>query len=70
MMQADLLIYASPVYVFGMSSLLKRLIERFHCRAPIDEIILTPSGLFFHATDRSLTENDLSRWSCATTSKI
>jgi multimeric flavodoxin WrbA len=55
MTQADLLIYASPVYVFGMSSLLKRLIERFHCRAPIDEIILTHSGLFFHATDRSLT---------------
>ncbi|MGO9111428.1 MAG: flavodoxin family protein [Thermoguttaceae bacterium] len=55
MMQADLLVYASPVYVFGMSSLLKRLIERFHCRAPIEDIILTQSGLFFHATDRSLT---------------
>ncbi len=55
MRQADILVYASPVYVFGMSSLLKRLIERFHCRAPVESLILTQSGLFFHATDRLLT---------------
>jgi multimeric flavodoxin WrbA len=55
MEDADLLIYASPVYVFGVSSLLKRFIERIHSRAPVDEVLLTKSGLFFHATQRSLS---------------
>ncbi len=55
MVDADLLVYASPVYVFGMSSLLKRFIERIYSRAPIEGALLTKSGLFFHATDRSLT---------------
>jgi multimeric flavodoxin WrbA len=55
MADADILIYASPVYVFGVSSLLKRFLERIHSRAPVAEILLTKSGLFFHATDRSLS---------------
>jgi multimeric flavodoxin WrbA len=55
MKDADILIYASPVYVFGVSSLLKRFIERIHSRAPVAEILLTKSGLFFHATDRSIS---------------
>ncbi len=54
MVKADVLVYASPVYVFGISSLLKRLLERIYSRAPIEGVILTKSGLFFHATDRSL----------------
>ena len=54
MKDADILIYASPVYVFGVSSLLKRLLERFHSRAPVGKILLTKSGLFFHDTDRSI----------------
>lgn len=55
MVDADILIYASPVYLFGISSLLKRLIEKIHSRAPVEEILLTKSGLFFHATDRLLS---------------
>ena len=55
MADADILIYASPVYVFGVSSILKRFLERIHSRAPVDEILLTKSGLFFHATDQSLS---------------
>jgi len=55
MADSDVLIYASPVYVFGVSSLLKRFLERIHSRAPVAEILLTKSGLFFHATDRSLS---------------
>jgi multimeric flavodoxin WrbA len=55
MTDADMLIYASPVYVFGVSSLLKRFLERIHSRAPVAEILLTKSGLFFHATDQSLS---------------
>jgi len=55
MLQADLLVYASPVYTFGISSLLKRLLERMYSFAPIDGLLLTKSGLFFHTTDRQIT---------------
>jgi multimeric flavodoxin WrbA len=55
MAASDMLIYASPVYVFGLSSLLKRFLERIHSRAPVAEILLTKSGLFFHATDQSIS---------------
>jgi multimeric flavodoxin WrbA len=55
MIDADMLIYASPVYVFGISSVLKRFLERIHSHGPVNEILLTESGLFFHATDRSLS---------------
>jgi multimeric flavodoxin WrbA len=55
MADSDVLIYASPVYVFGVSSLLKRFLERIHSRAPVAEILLTKSGLFFHAADQSLS---------------
>ncbi|HUN56319.1 MAG TPA: flavodoxin family protein [Smithella sp.] len=54
MKDADIIIYASPVYVFGISNLLKRLLERIHACAPAEEILFTKSGLFFHATNRSL----------------
>ncbi len=54
MKDADILIYASPVYVFGVSSLLKRLLERLHSHAPVEKILLTQTGLFFHETDRSI----------------
>ena len=55
MVDADVLIYATPVYLFSISSLLKRLLERIHSQAPVEEILLTKSGLFFHATDRLLS---------------
>ncbi len=55
MRDTDILIYVSPVYVFGVSSLLKRLLERLHSRTPVAGILLTKSGLFFHATDQSLS---------------
>jgi len=54
MKDADVLIYASPVYVFGVSSLLKRLLERLHAFAPVGKVLLTKSGLFFHETNRSI----------------
>jgi multimeric flavodoxin WrbA len=55
MIDADMIIYASPVYLFGVSSLIKRLIERIHACAPVGNILLTKSGLFFHATNRLLS---------------
>ncbi len=54
MAQADLLIYATPVYVFGMSSLLKAFIERFYGICDCAELRVTQSGLFFHHVDAAV----------------
>jgi multimeric flavodoxin WrbA len=45
---ADLVVYATPVYVMGLSSLLKSLFERFYAYAKTGEYRLSKSGLFFH----------------------
>lgn len=55
MKEADLIIYASPVYTFGMSSLLKTLFERFYSKAKVGEFNLTKSGLFFHHVDNDIS---------------
>jgi multimeric flavodoxin WrbA len=51
MAQADLLIYATPVYVFGMSGLLKTLLERLYATGDSNDLLVTKSGLLFHTTD-------------------
>jgi NAD(P)H-dependent FMN reductase len=45
---ADLLIYATPVYVFGVSGLLKTFIDRFYSTSDVNRLLVTRSGLFFH----------------------
>ncbi|WP_027398413.1 flavodoxin family protein [Anaerovorax odorimutans] len=56
MREADLIIFATPVYVLGMSSLLKTLFERFYSTAKVGEFHFTKSGMFFHHGDQSLTQ--------------
>lgn len=60
MRQADLIIYATPVYTIGMSSLLKTLFERFFSTAKIGEFHFTKSGLFFHNSDQNLCQKPFS----------
>jgi multimeric flavodoxin WrbA len=48
MRDADLVIYATPVYVFGMSSLLKLLLERFYGICDSAQLRVTDRGLMFH----------------------
>ena len=52
--QADLVIYAAPVYVFGISALLKTLLERMYATGDIYDLRLTQSGKFFHHIDQTL----------------
>ncbi|MEA4987937.1 MAG: flavodoxin family protein [Anaerovorax sp.] len=54
MREADLILFATPVYTFGISSLLKTLIERYYCTAKIGTFYMTKSGLFFHHTDQDI----------------
>ena len=48
MAEADIIIYASPVYVFAMSSLLKTLLERMYSTADCSDLRVSKSGLMFH----------------------
>jgi multimeric flavodoxin WrbA len=51
---ADIIVFATPVYVFGMSSLLKSLIERFNSECDTTDIRVSASGLIFHEIDTAL----------------
>jgi len=51
---ADLIIFAIPVYVFNMSSLLKSLLDRYPSTANCNDFRISKSGLFFHQIDKSL----------------
>jgi len=54
MAQADLIIYATPVYVFNISVLLKTLFDRAYGTGCAGELIATRSGLMFHHIDRTI----------------
>lgn len=54
MKEADIIIFATPVYTFAMSSLLKILLERYYSTAKVEEFCITKSGLFFHHVDSDI----------------
>jgi len=51
---ADVLILASPIYVFNISALLKTLLERYYSKGASDKLELTRSGLMFHDVSEKL----------------
>ena len=55
MAAADIIIYATPVYVFAMSSLLKTLIERMYGTADCSDLRLSKSGLMFHHINKAIS---------------
>ncbi len=54
MRRADIIVYATPVYVFGMSGLLKTFLERFYGRGDSVDLSISRSGLMFHHVDHSI----------------
>ena len=52
---ADILVFATPVYLFGLSSLMKTFLDRTYATADVFDIRLTQSGLFFHHIDPSIS---------------
>lgn len=52
---ADIVIYATPVYLFTISSLLKTLLERTFYTGRSSDIEITENGLFFHYIDTSVS---------------
>lgn len=61
---ADLLVYATPVYVFGLSSLLKTLIERMYGTGDVADLRLADSGLMFHHVDRAVCSKPFAALVC------
>ena len=51
---ADIVIYATPVYVFGMSGLLKTFIDRMHATGDTFDLRMSKKGLIFHHIDRAI----------------
>jgi len=51
MAMADVVLYATPVYVFSMSALLKTLLERMYGIGDSSALCVTQSGLLFHQVD-------------------
>ncbi len=51
---ADILIYATPVYVFGMSGLLKTFIDRMNATGDTLDLRMSKKGLMFHHIDRAI----------------
>ncbi len=54
MRQADIIIYASPIYVFSMSGKMKTFLDRLNSTARSERLCLTESGLLFHEIDKSI----------------
>ena len=52
--QADIIVYATPIYIFSMSGLMKIFLERMYSTADVFDLRLTRSGLFFHHVNRAI----------------
>lgn len=48
MREADIIIYATPIYIFNMSGLMKVFIDRMNATGNSKDFRLSESGLFFH----------------------
>jgi len=54
MAEANLIVYATPVYVFGMSGLLKTFLDRLYGTGNTFDLQMSESGLMFHHIDRAV----------------
>eukprot|EP00727_Mastigamoeba_balamuthi_P003213 m51a1_g1289 putative serine-threonine protein (1284) ;mRNA; r:167200-173541 len=63
--RADVVVYATPVYIFGMSSLLKAFFERFYGLGDASLPYVSEAGLMFHATHPAIRKPFVSLVVCA-----
>jgi len=54
MASADLIIFASPVYIFGISGLMKIFLDRIHSTGNVKDLRVSKSGLIFHHINHSI----------------
>ncbi len=51
---ADIIVYGSPVYAFGLTGRMKTFIDRFNSTGTGSGLVLTESGLIFHPVDKQI----------------
>lgn len=54
MREADIIVYATPIYVFNMSGLMKVFLDRINATGNYNEFRLSNSGLFFHHISKDI----------------
>ena len=54
MADADIIVFATPVYIFTMSGLLKTFLDRYYATANVSKLNLSKSGLIFHHIDHAI----------------
>ena len=54
MRAADIIVYGSPVYVFGLTGRMKTFLDRFNCTGTKEGLCLSESGLIFHHVDQGV----------------
>lgn len=54
MRSADIIIYATPVYVFGLTGRMKTFLDRYNSTAGTGELCVTESGLFFGRANKAI----------------
>lgn len=54
MREADIIVYATPIYVFNMSGLMKVFIDRMNATGNSGDFKLSESGLFFHHISKDI----------------
>lgn len=54
MRAAEIVIYGSPVYVFGVTGRLKTFMDRFNCTGTGTGLVLSEKGLIFHHADKAV----------------
>ena len=54
MREADIIVYATPIYVFNMSGLMKVFIDRFNSTGNSNDFKLSDSGMFFHHISKDI----------------
>jgi multimeric flavodoxin WrbA len=64
MKAADILIFATPVYVFTMSALLKTFMERVYATSDVFDMRVTKSGLVFHHVDPGISSKPFAAIIC------
>ena len=64
MRSADILIYATPIYIFNMTGLMKTFLDRITSTADSSITTLSDSGLFFHHIDKKLNSKPFVLLTC------
>ncbi len=54
MANADIIVFATPVYLFGISSLMKVFLDRMHSKGDKNDLKISKNGLIFHQMNKSI----------------